>query len=78
MARRSLPTTKPRVPVLALLRERGIVPSACFTTDGTWMLPTDLGAVKGDGVLQEPKRIAGLYGGGGGDLAGAAAAGMPA
>ena len=79
VARRSphaLPTTKPRVPVLALLRERGIVPSARFTTDGTWMLPTDLGAVKGDGVLQEPKRIAGLYGGGGGDLAGAADAGI--
>lgn len=75
MARRSR-TTKSRVPVLELLRERGIVPSAGFTTDGTWMLPTDLDAVKGGGVLQEPKRIAGLYGGGGGDLAGAADAGI--
>ena len=76
--RHALPTTKPRVPVLALLRERGIVPSAAFTTDGTWMLPTDLDAVKGDGILQEPKRIAGLYGGAGGDLTGAAAAGIKA
>ena len=75
VARRSR-TTKSRVPVLELLRERGIVPSAGFTTDGTWMLPTDLDAVKGGGVLQEPKRIAGLYGGGGGDLAGAADAGI--
>ena len=40
------------------------------------MPPLDLGKVKGDGVLHEPKRIAGLYGGGGGDLAGAAAAGV--
>ena len=40
------------------------------------MQPFDLGKVKGDGVLHEPKNIGGFYGGGGGDLAGAAAAGV--